>query len=158
MNLDRIFQNENYICCMQGFLHLTTSLFSPISSSCSPQGKGKSRTGTCDPLLLYSSSLQLFSSRDSCCARGGFCVISNTQCIYFLCICPVLPWTRVSLWNLLSSYSPQMGRLSVFHFLLFSSFCFVYLLNCFKESWDLTTEVHQDFKDTIHCESWKHQE
>lgn len=143
----------------KAILHQTRSPFGSVFNSCFSQRKWKSRTRTCDILFSYSSSLQLFSSRDSCCVGSGFYLISYTQWIYFICICPVLPWTCVSLRNILSSYSQKIGRLSIFFFFLFFSlFCFVYVLNCFKESWDLIREVHsQGFKDSMYCENWKHQ-
>lgn len=140
----------------KAILHQTRSPFSSASNSCFSQGKWKSRTRTCDILLSYSSSLQLFSSRNSCCVGSGFCLISYTQQIYFICICPVLP--RTSSKGLVKLSQTNRKAFSFFLFLLFSPFCFVYVLNCFKESWDVIREVHsQGFKDSMYCENWKHQ-
>lgn len=127
----------------KAILHQTWSPFSSVSNSCFSQRKLKSRTRTCDILFSYSSSLQLLSSRDSCCVGSGFYLISYTQWIYFMCICPVLPWTCVSFQNILSSYPQQIGTVSIFFFFFFFSlFCFVNVLNCFKENWHLMREVH----------------
>lgn len=138
----------------KAILHHTRSPFSSVSNSCFSQGKWKSRTRTCDILLSYSSSLQLCSRRDSCCAGSGFFLISYTQWIYFICICPVLSWTCISFWNVKLS---EINR-KAFFFSYFLPFLFCLCAQFFKESWDVIREVHsQGFKDPMHCESWKHQ-
>lgn len=68
-----------------------------------------------------------------------------------------LPWIHVSLWTLLSSFLPQMGRLlsPSFFFLFFVLFiCLIVLMEA-----EIFTEVNgQGFKkETTYCESWKHQ-